>query len=231
MVNTIRENIEFVRKEIRDSAKISGRSGNDILLVAVTKTRPVEDILEAVRCGVSVLGENRVQELLEKHGRWPWDVPVQWRLIGHLQRNKVRKALSVASFVDSVDSLDLARVLSRVAAEQNKIVPVLLEVNTSGETSKNGVAPEEVNSLLEGILRECPALVVEGFMTIGPLSNDEREVRNAFSHLWSIREKARKNFNLSLLELSMGMSGDFRWAVLEGSTMVRIGSAIFGARE
>lgn len=230
MVTSIRDNLEMVREEIRRSALLSGRREEDVLLVAVTKTRPVEDVAEAVRCGVISVGENRVQELLQKRALWPRGNEPQWRLIGHLQRNKARKALSAAAAVDSVDSPELAADLSRIAAEEGKILPVLLEVNTSGEASKNGVAPGEVDTLLHWILESCPALRPEGFMTIGPLTGGETEVRRAFALLRSVCESARSTTGLSLPELSMGMSGDFSWAVQEGSTMVRIGSAIFGAR-
>jgi len=226
----IRENIERIRNEIRDAEVSCGRRPGEVRLVAVTKTRPVDDIIEAVRCGIEMVGENRVQELVEKTRGWPRDLPVQWRLIGHLQRNKARKAVQSASAVDSVDSVELAALLSRLAGEGGKKLPVLLEVNTSGEGSKSGIAPGETEKILEGILNTCPCLSVEGFMTIGPLGGGESGVRKAFSLLRSLSGKARNSFALPLPELSMGMSGDFRWAVQEGSTMVRIGSALFGER-
>ena len=203
----------------------------DVLLVGVTKTRPVEDIIEAVRCGITAVGENRVQELLEKKGQWPEDLTVQWRLIGHLQGNKVRKVFGEVSSVDSVDSPDLARRLSAEGERQGRILPVLLEVNTSGEVSKNGVSPEDALPVLEGILTECPFLSVEGLMTIGPLTESEIEIRGAFVRLRKLAQKARREFSVSLPQLSMGMSGDFPWAIEEGSTMVRIGSALFGRRD
>jgi pyridoxal phosphate enzyme (YggS family) len=230
MVMSVRDNLEMVREAIRQAAARCGRREEDILLVAVTKTRPVEDVVEAVRCGVTSVGENRVQELLEKRALWPGGDEPEWRLIGHLQRNKARKTLSVASAVDSVDSPELAAALSRIAAEEGRTLPVLLEVNTSGETTKHGVAPGEAEILLHRILENCPALRPEGFMTIGPLTGGEKEIRRAFALLRTICEKARSSTGLALPELSMGMSGDFGWAVQEGSTMVRIGSSIFGAR-
>ncbi len=141
-----------------------------------------------------------------------------------------QEALSAASAVDSVDSPELAAVLSRIASEEGRTLRVLIEVNTSGEASKHGVAPEEAENLLHGILENCPALRPEGFMTIGPLAGGEKEVRKAFALLRTICETARDNTGLALPGLSMGMSGDFGWAVQEGSTMVRIGSSIFGAR-
>ena len=229
MVN-IRENLDRLREEIRTAAKRSGRTEEDILLVAVTKTRPVEDIIEAVRLGITAVGENRVQELLEKKAGWPENISVQWRLIGHLQKNKVRKVFGEVSAIDSVDSLDLAKRLSAEGERQGRVLPVLVEVNTSGEKSKNGLFPEEALPVLGDILGGCPFLSVEGLMTIGPLTEDETLVRRAFACLRKLAEKARRDFSRPLPELSMGMSGDFSRAIEEGSTMVRIGSALFGER-
>ncbi|GAB1398839.1 YggS family pyridoxal phosphate-dependent enzyme [Aminivibrio sp.] len=229
MVN-IRENLARLQEEIRTAAKRSGRREEDILFVAVTKTRPVEDIIEAVRWGVTAVGENRVQELLEKKARWPENISVRWRLIGHLQKNKVRKVFGEVSSVDSVDSLDLAKRLSAEGERTGRVLPVLVEVNTSGEESKMGLLPGEALPALGKIIGECPFLSVEGLMTIGPLTEDEARVRRSFASLRELAEKARREFSLPLPELSMGMSGDFSWAIEEGSTMVRIGSALFGER-
>ena len=229
MVSMIESNLQRVREELASVVKSSGRNDDDVRLIAVSKTYPVEDILEAVRCGVVAVGENRVQELAEK--RLLWEGPsIEWRFIGHLQSNKVRKSVECASSVDSVDSLPLARALSRVASESGLLLPVLLEVNTSGEESKHGVAPSGAAPLLEGVLQYCPALRVQGLMTVGPLTDDETAVRSAFALLRRLRDSLSERFEYPLKELSMGMSGDFKWAVQEGSTMVRIGSAIFGKR-
>lgn len=230
MVSRIEENIQRVRETIASAAERCGRRAEDVLLVAVTKTRTVEEMAEAVRCGVGALGENRVQELLLKREAWPADLSAEWRLIGHLQRNKARKVLPAVDAVDSLDSLELARTLGRIAEESGRSLPVLLEVNTSGEASKEGVAPEGLFPLLEGVLAECPNLSPQGLMTIGPLEGGERAVRGAFALLRTLAEGARKEFSIPLKELSMGMSGDFEWAVEEGSTMVRVGTALFGAR-
>ncbi|NCC61748.1 MAG: YggS family pyridoxal phosphate-dependent enzyme [Verrucomicrobiae bacterium] len=229
MVSAIQNNLHHVLEKIADAVRKSGRNDEDVRLVAVTKTYPVEDILEAVRCGVVSVGENRVQELAEKRSLWSGP-PIEWRLIGHLQGNKVRKALECASTVDSLDSLSLARSLARIAEEKKICLPVLIEVNTSGEESKHGAAPSEAALLLESVMKECPVLHVEGLMTVGPLTDDEAEVRRAFALLRKIRDSLSEAFGLRLKELSMGMSGDYEWAVQEGSTMVRIGSAIFGKR-
>lgn len=229
MVSTIQNNLHRVLEKLADAVQKSGRNDGDVRLVAVTKTYPVEDILEAVRCGVVSVGENRVQELAEKQRLWSGP-SVEWRLIGHLQRNKVRRALECASTVDSLDSLPLAGSLARIAEEKNIRLPVLIEVNTSGEESKHGVAPSDAAPLLESVMKECPALQVEGLMTVGPLTDDEAKVRSAFALLRKIRDSLSEEFGLRLKELSMGMSGDYEWAVQEGSTMVRIGSALFGKR-
>lgn len=229
MVN-IKDNLARIRDDVRTAAKRSGRNEEDILLVAVTKTRPVEDIIEAVRCGITTVGENRVQELLEKKAGWPEDISVRWRLIGHLQKNKIRKVFGEVSAIDSVDSLDLAKRLSAEGERTERVLPVLVEVNTSRETSKKGLYPEEALPILGEILGGCPFLAVEGLMTIGPLTENEAEVRRAFACLRELAEKARRDFSLPLPELSMGMSGDFSWAIEEGSTMIRIGSALFGVR-
>ncbi len=230
MVTSIKDNLERVREEIRAAAESCGRREEDVLLVAVTKTRSIEEIKEAASLGLTSVGENRVQELLEKRALWPEDDPLRWRLVGHLQRNKARKALSAAAAIDSVDSPRLASALSRIAEEEGKSVPVLIEVNTSGEASKHGVAPHEAEGFMEWVAENCPSLLPEGFMTIGPLGGDEKEVRKSFALLRSICEASRERTGLPLPELSMGMSGDFAWAIAEGSTMVRIGSSIFGPR-
>lgn len=229
MVSTLENNLQHVREDLAAVIERCGRNSEDVRLIAVSKTYPVEDILEAVRCGVVAVGENRVQELVEKRLQWQGPA-IEWRLIGHLQRNKVRKAIECASSVDSVDSLQLARALSRCAGEKEIVLPVLLEVNTSQEESKHGVPPSEAASLLDGVLAECSALRVEGLMTVGPLTDDEAEVRRAFASLRLLRDALSERAGYPLKELSMGMSGDFKWAVEEGSTMVRIGSSIFGKR-
>jgi pyridoxal phosphate enzyme (YggS family) len=211
----------------RSAARV-GRRASEIQLMAVTKTRTKEEMLEAASL-VDVLGENRVQEASSKKRDWPGSMNVAWHLIGHLQSNKVRKALSVFDGVDSVDSVGLALAVERIAAETDRVVPVLLEVNTSGEAAKTGVAPEHFPELLDRAL-DCPHLRLDGLMTIGPLTEAEAEARRAFARLREMVLEARHKSGLLLSVLSMGMSDDFEWAILEGSTVVRIGTALFGAR-
>jgi pyridoxal phosphate enzyme (YggS family) len=228
LVNTIKDRITAVRERIAQSAAHAGRKPSEIKLTAVTKTRSVEEMLEAAPW-VDALGENRVQEAASKKRDWPAGSGAVWRMIGHLQSNKVRKALELFDAVDSVDSAELARALDRSAEGAGRILPVLIEVNTSGEASKTGVEPRNFPELLDSV-QECPRLKLEGLMTIGPLTDDEARIRNAFAGLREMASRARLRSGLSLPVLSMGMSGDFERAVLEGSTMVRIGTALFGAR-
>jgi pyridoxal phosphate enzyme (YggS family) len=229
LVKTIESNIEAVREKIARSAERAGREPSEVKLTAVTKTRPVEEMLEAAPW-VDALGENRVQEAASKKREWPAAGPAAvWRMIGHLQSNKVRKALELFDTVDSVDSVELARALDRSAGEAGRSLPVLVEVNMSGEASKAGIDPRRLPELVDGVL-ECPRLKLEGLMTIGPLTDDETRIRSAFAGLREMASQARLRSGLLLPVLSMGMSGDFEWAILEGSTMVRIGTALFGVR-
>ena len=224
----IRERISTVREKIAGSAARAGRDAAEIKLLGVTKTRTVEEMLEAAPW-VDAIGENRVQEAAAKRQGWPSTVALEWRLIGHLQSNKARKALALFDALDSLDSVDLAQIVERVAAESGRIVPILIEVNTSGEASKTGLDPKAFPELLDFILA-CPHLRLDGLMTIGPLTDDEAQVRGAFARLREMASRARRDSGLSMPVLSMGMSGDFEWAVLEGSTMVRIGTSLFGPR-
>ena len=153
----------------------------------------------------------------------------EWRLIGHLQKNKARRAVEVFDSVDSVDSIGIASTLDRIAMELDRSLPVLIEVNTAGEASKTGIEPGEFPKLLDHVLNS-PRLNLQGLMTIGPLTDDEAQVRRAFASLRELSDRARSSSGRELSVLSMGMSGDFEWGILEGSTMVRIGTALFGPR-
>ncbi len=232
MVNVnICENVERIRGLIAESAKKSGRKKEEIQLIAVTKNHKVEEMVKAIQeAGVTNIGENRVQEAQTKWASWPENVNAEWHLIGHLQRNKARKALEIFNVIQSLDSIALAERLERICVEMKRTVRVLLEVNTSGESAKHGVAPDDVYSLFDYVMGECPSLTVQGLMTVGPLTEEESEVREAFALLRSLKENLSSSRDVLLPELSMGMSGDFQWAIEEGSTMVRIGTAIFGPR-
>ena len=227
---TFEERAGAVRERMANAAVRAGRNPSDVLLVAVTKTRTVPEMLAAVPFA-GAIGENRVQEAEGKKKSWPAGaVPsLPWRLIGHLQGNKARKALELFDTVDSLDSIPLAERLDRVAGEMDRSLPVLIEVNMAQEASKTGIALEGFDALLERVLI-LPHLCLEGLMTIGPLVENEAGVRRAFAGLRELAGKARARSGLPLPILSMGMSGDFEWAIQEGSTMVRIGSALFGPR-
>jgi pyridoxal phosphate enzyme (YggS family) len=226
---TIEGRIAAVKERMAQSALRAGRQVSEIKLMAVTKTRTVEEMLTAA-AHVDALGENRVQEAASKKQNWPDSAKVEWRLIGHLQSNKVRKALATFDSLDSLDSSGLAVAVERVAAESGRVVPVLIEVNTSGESNKTGADMESFPELLDRVLG-WSHLKLEGLMTVGPLTDHEPQVRNAFGRLREMASRARLESGLPLPVLSMGMSGDFEWAILEGSTCVRIGTSLFGARE
>ena len=225
---TIKDRAEAIRARMAESASRAGRDASGIKLLAVTKTRTTEEMLAAAPF-VDGLGENRVQEAASKKKDWPASAPVEWRLIGRLQRNKARKAVALFESLDSIDSEDIAYAVERIVAEENKIIPILLEVNTSGEAGKAGVAPENFFTLLDRVL-ECRHLKLDGLMTIGPLTSDKAQVKGAFAMLRVLAESARLRSGLPLPILSMGMSGDFELAIMEGSTMIRIGTSLFGPR-
>lgn len=220
-------NIARIRDEIEEASLAAGRDVHSIRLMAVSKTHPYEEMALLAEIGQLLFGENRVQEaegkLAPKEGR-----TMQVNLIGHLQSNKARKAVSLFDRIDSVDSLRLARRLASLAPAP---YPILLEVNTSAEASKHGFDSEDDLFFALDEIALMPNLIIQGLMTLGPLGGTESAIRRSFSHLRSIFERVEQRFCLEHFdELSMGMSGDFRLAILEGSTCVRIGSAIFGER-
>ena len=226
---SIEDRAAFIREGIARAAERAGRDLSEIVLVGVTKTRTVDEVRE-VAPFVDAIGENRVQEAQGKRAAWGEAPSPPWRLIGHLQNNKARRAVELFDTVDSLASIQLADRLSRIADEIGRTLPVLIEVNTAREASKSGVDPEDFPALLENVLR-LPRLALEGLMTIGPLTDDEARVRRAFAELRGLAERARASSGLPLPVLSMGMSSDMELAILEGSTMVRIGTALFGPRD
>lgn len=221
---SIRENVGELRQRIEAARQEA--EGQEVTLVAVSKTHGPEAVREAYAAGITVFGENRVQELLPKMEAVP--EPVTWRLVGHLQGNKVNKVAGVVAAVDSLDSLPTAERLNRRLQELGARCRVMIEVNTSGEASKDGIGPEMVMAFADALSRMA-ALEPEGLMTIGPLTGGPDAARRSFSQLRDLRERLRRDFP-QYRELSMGMSGDFELAIREGSTMVRIGSLLFGAR-
>ena len=227
-VESIRDNAARVLERIARAAERSGRKAQAIRLIAVGKTQPAGVIGEALEAGLAVFGENYVQEAEGKIRAFP---QAEWHLIGKLQRNKVKKAVSLFSFIQTVDSLELLAEISRRAAEAGKVLPVLVEVNVAGEGSKAGVAPEEVTGILEAA-PGLPGISLRGLMAIPPWTEDPEESRPYFVRLREILKDcvSRGGAGPGMTELSMGMSNDFEAAIEEGATMVRVGTAIFGSR-
>jgi PLP dependent protein len=222
---TLSERLTAVHERIVSACRRSGRREDTVELIAVTKLHPSETLQQLIDCGVRHLGENRVNEIVEKVPRLRGDFVMH--CIGHLQTNKVARVLPYVGMVQSVDRIRLIETLERHLPEDRQL-PVLVEVNTSGETSKSGCRAEECLMLVERML-SGGRLIPSGYMTIGPLGGNEKETRAAFSLL---RETAARNSDLVVEPaLSMGMSGDFEWAIEEGATMVRIGTLLVGARQ
>lgn len=222
-------NAEAILERINRAREKAGRN-DKIYFAAVSKTRTINEMKEAEKFPfIDFFGENRVQEAESKRKAYGQS-RIPWRLIGHLQANKARKALEIFDTIDSIDTPALAERLGRIANELGKIIPVLIEVNTSGEESKSGVAPENFMPLLDAVISQ-ENLRLDGFMTVGPITDDESEIRRAFASLRRLSENAREKSGLALPVLSMGMSGDFESAILEGSTLVRIGTLLFGPRD
>ena len=227
-VESIRDNAARVLERIARAVERSGREAQAIRLIAVGKTQPAGVIGEALEAGLAVFGENYVQEAEGKIRAFP---QAEWHLIGKLQRNKVKKAVSLFSFIQTVDSLGLLEEISRRAAEAGKVLPVLVEVNVAGEGSKAGVAPEEITGILEAA-PGLPGISLRGLMAIPPWTEDPEESRPYFIRLREMLVEcvSRGGAEPVMTELSMGMSNDFEAAIEEGATMVRVGTAIFGSR-
>ena len=216
-----------VQERIASAAQRSGRDASSIELVAVSKKQPTEKIRAIADQGITLFGESRVQEAAIKIPSLP--SRLRWHYIGHLQSNKLRKALPLFELFHSIDSLDLAQTMDRMAAEMGLFPRVLLEVNVSGEASKYGFSPAALQSSLDELLK-LPRLQVEGFMTMAPLSSDPETTRPFFACLRELRDQLASEVGIPLSTLSMGMSNDFEIAIEEGATLVRVGSAIFGER-
>jgi pyridoxal phosphate enzyme (YggS family) len=231
---SISENVERVRGRVEAAARRAGRRPEEIALMAVSKTHSAERIREAYEAGLRLFGENRVQEFAAKADSLRDLNDAEWHLIGHLQSNKAAKAVELFAAVDSVDSWKLAQKLNAVAAQVGKRVAVLIEINIGGEEAKSGAAPgsPELEALLAGA-PELNNLEIRGLMTIPPFTDDPEQARPYFQKLRELREMiaARKLPAVSMDVLSMGMSHDFEVAIEEGSTCVRVGTAIFGERE
>lgn len=228
LVSNISLNVEAVRQQVAEAARKVGRDPSEVTIIAVTKTRTVEEIQAVTAAGLVHLGENRVQELQEKHPRIGG---ATWHLIGTLQTNKVKSALEMAHLIHSLDRESLAGELARVAERRGLPCNVLVQVNVSGEASKHGLSPQELLPFLRRV-SERGWVCVQGLMTMAPLDANPEEARPHFRRLRELAAELRGEPlpNVDLKHLSMGMSGDFAVAVEEGATLVRVGTAIFGAR-
>ncbi len=227
----IQERYAEVKRRVDEAALRSGRKPEDVRLIAVTKTHPASEINEAIEAGAADIGENRVQEVLEKYDSVS---PVRWHLIGHLQTNKVRQIIDKVVMIHSVDSLKLAREIDKRAAAAGITMDVLIEINSAMEETKSGIPAADLRQLVTDICAECGNVRVCGIMCIPPIAAEPEDSRPYFREAAELFEDM-KGWDLPAerfapTELSMGMSGDFEVAVEEGATMVRVGSSIFGPR-
>lgn len=226
---SIAKNLAEVERRISAAAEKSGRSRSDITFIAVTKTHPAQMMNEAIDLGVTDIGENKPQEVRDKYG----DVkPVKWHLIGHLQTNKVKYIIDKVCLIHSVDSIKLMDEIERQAKMHGLIMDILIQVNISGEETKSGIHPDELDSLLKHA-QELTNVRVKGLMTIAPKTDKSSENISYFDKMYKIFVDINRNayYNVNMQYLSMGMSGDYETAIECGSNMVRIGSAVFGERD
>ena len=225
----IKEQLQTIQREIEEACKHAGRDASEVTLIAVSKTKPAELVREAYDAGARDFGENKVQEILAKAPLFPEDT--RWHMIGHLQRNKVHQVLSKVVLIHSVDSVRLAQEIQKEAEKQDLDVDILLEINVAREESKHGFFLEEAEEAIRTI-SQFSRVHIKGLMTIAPFVEDAEDNREIFQKLYQFSvDIVGKNIdNVSMGVLSMGMSGDFRVAVEEGATMVRVGTSIFGAR-
>jgi PLP dependent protein len=221
------ERFSAIQSRISAACERAGRSPSDVAVMAVSKNHPPESVGEAARCGLTLFGENRVQEAKAKIPLSPGHL--RWHLIGHLQSNKCRDAVALFEMIQGVDSLGLAREIDKAAEKQAKTMKILLEVNVAGEASKFGYKPEAILADLDAV-NDLPRLELHGLMTIAPYTRVAEQVRPFFRRLRELREACEQKMGVPLPTLSMGMSGDFEVAIEEGSTLVRIGTALFGDR-
>ncbi|MBD5525137.1 MAG: YggS family pyridoxal phosphate-dependent enzyme [Lachnospiraceae bacterium] len=226
----IRDNLQHVEENIKSACDRSGRRRENVKLIAVSKTKPVEMLREAYDLGCRDFGENKVQELMDKYDKLPGDI--RWHMIGHLQRNKVKYIVDKVFMIHSVDSLRLAEEISREAVKKSVTVSILVEVNVAGEETKFGTTAQEAISLVEEIAK-LPNIMIKGLMTIAPYVENSEENRLYFAKLKQIYvDIIHKNIdNVFMEELSMGMTGDYEVAIEEGATYIRVGTGIFGERQ
>ena len=224
------ERYNEVKKHVEEACKRVGRDPREVTVIAVSKTKPVDMLMDVYRAGARDFGENKVQELVEKYEVMPRDI--HWHMIGHLQRNKVKYIVDKVALIHGVDSLKLAEEISKEAQKKGVEVSILIEVNMAREESKFGVSPEEAPQLISQIAA-LPAVHIKGLMTIAPYTENAEENRQFFMLLRQLAvDISRKNIdNVSMNVLSMGMTGDYIVAIEEGATYVRVGTGIFGERQ
>ena len=225
----LKDTLKSIQSKI-ESAQERGGFNHPVQLIAVTKTHPFSLIQKYYDSGIISIGENRIQEASQKFESFNNMPNLPRRFIGHLQSNKVNKCLELFDTIDSVDSLKLARKISNAALRLEKTIPVLLEINTSGESQKNGFSPNQIDEI--GECFQESNIKIDGLMTVGPRTTDTEKIRESFIQLRELRDLINQSFNQpNMRELSMGMSGDYEIAVEEGSTMVRLGTVLFGRRD
>lgn len=227
---SIKTNIEYIEGLKAEAAVRSGRKPEDVLLVAVTKLHTPAEMNEAIDAGITDIGENKVQEIMDKYEHVK---PVKWHLIGHLQTNKVKYIIDKVYMIHSVDSLHLAREIDKRAAAHGIKMNILIQVNSAMEESKFGITTEETGKLIEDIIETCPNIIIKGMMCIAPFEDNPDDARVYFAKVKELYDKYSKldNERIDFEYLSMGMSNDFEVAIEEGSNLIRVGTAIFGARD
>lgn len=226
----IKENIEKINAAKAAAAEKIGKSGDDVLLVGVTKTRSAEEINKGIDAGITDIGENKVQEIMDKYDSVK---PVRWHMIGHLQTNKVKYIIDKVSMIHSVDSYKLAEEINKRAGQHGLIMDILIQVNSAQEESKFGVSTEDAEDLLRMIMENCPNINICGLMCVAPKADDPKDIAVYFADVKKLYNRFAQidHERINFKYLSMGMSHDFEVAIEEGSNMIRVGTAIFGERD
>lgn len=229
-MQNIKANIEKINSIKAAAAERAGRNGEDVLLVGVTKTRSVEELNAGIDAGLTDIGENKVQEIMDKYD---FVKPVRWHMIGHLQTNKVKYIIDKVSMIHSVDSYKLAEEINKRAGQHNKTMDILIQVNSAQEESKFGITTDETEELIRMILDNCSNINIRGLMCIAPYAEDPNDIRIYFAEVKKLYDQYAKmeHERLDFKYLSMGMSHDFEVAIEEGSNLIRVGTAIFGERD
>ena len=226
----LKDNYEAVEKKVSEACARAGRDRSEVTLIAVSKTKPVEMLQEVYDAGARYFGENKVQEIMNKYDRVK---PVRWHLIGHLQTNKVKYIIDKVAMIHSVDSLKLAEEIDKRAAQHGLTMDILIQVNSAMEESKFGITTEETGQMIQDILANCPNVRIRGLMCIAPFEDNPEDARVYFEEVKKLYDEYGKidHPNLDFKYLSMGMSNDFEVAIEAGSSLIRVGTMIFGARD